>query len=201
MRVARGCVGRGCVGGWLYAVRMPPRVVSVGLDSAHRFSKPPALMISLREGWGVDGDAHAGTTVQHRYLRKKDPAAPNLTQVHLIAAELFDDLDRQGFAVGPGDLGENITTEGIDLISLSEGTRVHVGETAIVEITGLRSPCVLINRFQNGLMKACLGKNEDGTVVRKAGVMGIVIAGGAVSAGDPVRAVAPAGEHRPLRPV
>lgn len=180
---------------------MPPHVTSVGLDPAHRFSKPPALTITLREGWGVEGDAHAGTTVQHRYLRKKDPSAPNLTQVHLIGAELFVDLAEQGFVVGAGDLGENITTAGLDLITLSEGTLLHLGDTAIVEITGLRSPCTLINRFQNGLMKACLSRDENGTLIRKAGVMGIVIAGGAVSPGDPIRAVAPTGAHRPLRPV
>lgn len=175
--------------------------MSVGLDSVHRFSKPPVPSITLREGWGVEGDVHAGTTVQHRYLRKKDPSAPNLTQVHLIGSELFGDLADQGFRVGPGDLGENVTTAGIDLISLAEGTLVHLGDTAIVEITGLRSPCTLINRFQNGLMKACLGRDEEGTLIRKAGVMGVVVAGGLVSPSDLLRAVAPAGAHRPLRPV
>lgn len=180
---------------------MPPRVVSVGLDSAHRFSKPPAPSIALREGWGVEGDAHAGTTVQHRYLRRKNPTAPNLTQVHLIGAELFADLANQGFSVSAGDLGENVTTAGIDLITLSEGTRLHLGATAVVELTGLRSPCTLINTFQNGLMKACLTRDENGTLIRKAGVMGIVLAGGVVTATDPIRCESPPGAHRPLLPV
>jgi MOSC domain-containing protein YiiM len=178
-----------------------PAVVSVSRDTAHRFSKPTVPTIVLVEGWGVEGDVHAGTTVQHRYLKKKDPTAPNRTQVHLLGAELFPELADQGFTVAAGELGENITTAGIDLITLPEGARLHLGDTAVVEITGLRSPCILINRFQKGLMKACISRDGDGTVIRKAGVMGIVVHGGSVSAADPIRVEFPAGKHVALRPV
>jgi MOSC domain-containing protein YiiM len=178
-----------------------PTVVSVSRDTAHRFSKPTVPTISLVEGWGVEGDVHAGPTVQHRYLKKKDPTAPNLTQVHLLGSELFADLAGQGFDVTAGELGENITTAGIDLITLPEGARLHLGATAVVEITGLRSPCTLINRFQQGLMKACISRDGDGTVISKAGVMGIVLRGGPVSPADPIRVELPPGEHVPLRPV
>jgi MOSC domain-containing protein YiiM len=176
-------------------------VVSVSRDSVHRFSKPTVASITLVEGWGVEGDAHAGTTVQHRYHVKKDPTAPNLTQVHLIAAELFDDLASQGFTVTPGELGENVTTVGVDLIALPEGTLLHLGDSAVVRITGLRSPCTLINRFQKGLMKACLSRDGDGTLIRKAGVMAVVVRGGTVSPSTPIRVELPAGEHAPLRPL
>jgi MOSC domain-containing protein YiiM len=173
-------------------------VVSVSRDDKHRFSKPPVTTITLLAGIGVEGDAHAGPTVQHRYLKKKDPTAPNLTQVHFMASELFDELADQGFTVGAGDLGENVTTEGIDLITLPLGTRLHLGATAVVEITGLRSPCSLINRFQAGLMKACITRDGTGKVIRKAGIMGVVVAGGELTAGDDLRVELPGQPHRPL---
>ncbi|MCU1407787.1 MAG: hypothetical protein JWQ43_4090 [Glaciihabitans sp.] len=173
-------------------------VVSVGRDSRHRFSKPPTDTITLVEGYGVEGDAHAGATVQHRYLRRKDPTLPNLTQVHLMASELFEELEGRGFTVTAGQLGENITTRGIDLINLPLHSRLHLGSSATVLVTGLRSPCHLINKFQDGLMKACLGRDEDGLLVRKAGIMGIVLAGGDITAGDGVRVELPVGPRLPL---
>ena len=170
---------------------MPGSVVSVNRDSAHRFSKPPVASVTLIENWGVEGDTHAGVTTQHRYLLKKDPGRANLTQVHLIQSELFTELADSGFAVEPGNLGENVTTAGVDLLTLPLGTRVHLGPDAVVEITGLRSPCSLINKFQNGLMKALVTKDADGHVVRKSGVMGVVVSGGEVTADDEVRIVLP----------
>ena len=180
--------------------RSPGAVVAVSRSATHSFSKPTADAITLIEGWGVEGDAHAGATAQHLYVVKKDPTRANLTQVHLIHRELFAELaDR--FEVGPGDLGENVTTSGVDLLTLPLGTRLHLGDTAVVEVTGLRSPCSKINRFRAGLMKALVAKDDDGGVVRKSGVMGIVVAGGVVRPGDGLRVELPAGEHIALEVV
>jgi MOSC domain-containing protein YiiM len=175
-----------------------PTIVSVSRDDRHRFSKPPVSGITLLTGIGIEGDAHAGLTVQHRYLKRKDPTAPNLTQVHFMPEELFAELAAQGFTVGPGDLGENVTTRGVDLITLPLGTRLHLGEGAVVEITGLRAPCTLINKFQAGLMKACITRDADGHVIRKAGIMGVVVRGGSLTAGATLRVELPAEPHRPL---
>ncbi|TFD74584.1 MOSC domain-containing protein [Cryobacterium fucosi] len=173
-------------------------VVSVSRDDRHRFSKPVVDSIRLIEGCGVEGDAHAGATVQHRYLLARDPTAPNLTQVHLIPAELFAELTTLGYQVTPGELGENVTTLGIDLITLPLGARLHLGDDAVVQVTGLRSPCSEINGFQKGLMKTLISKDASGQVVRKAGVMGIVVQGGTVAAGDEIRVQLPAGEQLSL---
>ncbi|TFC02620.1 MOSC domain-containing protein [Cryobacterium mannosilyticum] len=173
-------------------------VVSVSRDDRHRFSKPAVGSIRLIEGFGVEGDAHAGATVQHRYLVTRDPSAPNLTQVHLIPAELFDELTALGYQVAPGELGENVTTRGIDLITLPLGARLHLGDDAVVQITGLRSPCSEINGFQKGLMKTLISTDAAGRVVRKAGVMGIVVQGGTVAPHDRIRVELPAGEQLPL---
>jgi MOSC domain-containing protein YiiM len=155
-------------------------------------------MIRLIAGHGIEGDAHAGVTVKHRSRVRRNPSAPNLRQVHLLQAELFDELQNAGFRVDPGELGENITTQGIDLLSLPAGTRLHVGQAAIVEVMGLREPCVQIDRFQQGLLKAVVSRNPDGTILRKTGVMGIVIADGDVRPGDTISVSLPAEPHRPL---
>lgn len=173
-------------------------VTAVSRAAHHTFSKPTASDVTLVEGWGVEGDAHAGVTTQHRYLVKKDPGRVNLTQVHLMPAELFDELRGAGFEVSAGQLGENVTVHGIDLIALPLGTRLHLGAEAIVEVTGLRSPCSLINKFQGGLMKALVTKDAAGHVVRKAGIMGVVARGGVVRPGDAIRVELPLGEHTPL---
>ncbi|AMM26889.1 MOSC domain-containing protein [Variovorax sp. PAMC 28711] len=167
----------------------------------HSFSKYAEPSIRLIEGLGVEGDAHAGQTVQHRSRVARNPAAPNLRQVHLLHAELFDELVEAGFAVFPGDLGENITTRGIDLLGLPTGTRLTFGATAVVELTGLRNPCSQIDRFQRGLMAATLAQDADGKLVRKAGVMSVVLVGGDVMAGDPIGIELPAGTSRRLEPV
>jgi MOSC domain-containing protein YiiM len=170
-------------------------VVAVSRSARHTFSKPAALSIRLLAGHGVEGDAHAGVTVKHRSRVARDPSQPNLRQVHLIQAELFEALNARGFNVGPGDLGENVTTRGLDLLSLPRGARLHLGETAIVEVTGLRNPCIQLDRFQEGLTQAVLGRAPDGGLVRKAGIMGVVVATGDVHPGDPIAVAWPAGAH------
>ncbi|CAN5690242.1 MOSC domain-containing protein [soil metagenome] len=178
-----------------------PRVNAVHASDGHSFSKFTEPSITLVEGIGVAGDAHAGLTVKHRSRVAKDPHAVNLRQVHLLHAELFDELIESGFAVFPGDLGENITTRGIDLLALPTGARLAIGRSAVVQLTGLRNPCSQLNRFQPGLMAATLDKDADGRLVRKAGVMSIVIAGGEVRAGDQIGIELPAGKLKRLEPV
>jgi len=178
-----------------------PVVVSVNLQGMHRFSKAPVERIQLITGLGVDGDAHAGVTVQHLSRIRRDPTQPNLRQVHLMHAELFDELAEQGYRVHPGDLGENVTTRGLDLLNLPTGTILKLGQTAEIEITGLRNPCVQIDRFQPGLLKQVLGQDEDGNPIRKAGVMAVVRNGGTVRPHDPIQVELPAEPHRALAPV
>ena len=176
-------------------------VIAVSLRAGHHFSKTPGLGIRLLTGLGVAGDAHMGATVKHRSRVRKDPLAPNLRQVHLMHAELFEELRGKGFVVQPGDLGENVTTSGIDLLALPTGARLHLGAHAVVEVTGLRNPCVQIDNFQNGLMAATLDRDAGGNLVRKAGIMSIVIADGDVQPGDAIGVELPALPHRPLLPV
>ena len=174
------------------------RVVAVCRDAGHAFSKPVVLSIRLLAGLGVAGDAHAGSTVQHRSRVARDPTQPNLRQVHLMGAELFEELAAAGFAVGPGQLGENVTTQGIDLLALPAGARLLLGATAVVAVTGLRNPCQQINAFRPGLMAAVLGRDAAGDLVRKAGVMAVVLAGGEVAVGDAIGVELPAPPHRRL---
>jgi MOSC domain-containing protein YiiM len=176
-------------------------VTAVSEDGRHAFSKPVRDSITLIAGHGVAGDIHAGRTVQHRSRVARDPSAPNLRQVHLIGAELHDELNRLGFRVSAGDMGENITTRGIDLLGLPTGTRLLLGTQAVVEVTGLRNPCVQLDRFRPGLMKAVLERDADGGLVRKAGVMAIVLVGGPVRRGDAISIAYPNGRHEPLQPV
>jgi MOSC domain-containing protein YiiM len=163
-----------------------PRVAAVSRAPEHRFSKTPVPRIRLVAGFGADGDAHGGATVQHRSRVARDPSQPNLRQIHLIHEELFAELARQGFVVRAGDLGENITTRSIDLLALPRATRLHIGPAAVVEITGLRNPCSQLDAFQTGLMAAVLSRDANGALIRKAGVMSIVLAGGEVAAGDTI---------------
>lgn len=178
---------------------MEPKVLSVSQSSKHNFSKDRVDSVLLVKGLGVDGDSHAGTTVQHVFRKKSHPAEPNLRQVHLIQAELFDELEQDGFHVRPGDLGENITTRGIDLLNLPEGTLLRIGPDAVVQVTGLRNPCRQIDRFQPGLLKAVLPRDGKGKIVRKTGIMGIVLSGGRVTVDDEIRAELPAGPPRRLK--
>jgi MOSC domain-containing protein YiiM len=164
-------------------------------------SKPNQKQIHLLAGLGLAGDAHQGETVKHRSRVKRDPSQPNLRQVHLIHAELHDELRNAGFALAPGQMGENITTRGINLLGLPVGTRLHLGETATVEVTGLRNPCAQLDGIAPGLMAATLDRDEHGALVRKAGIMGIVLNDGAVNPGDPIRVELPPEPHRSLEPV
>jgi MOSC domain-containing protein YiiM len=164
-------------------------------------SKAARASIRLLLGLGVKGDAHAGATVQHRSRLKRTPGAPNLRQVHLLHAELHDELAAAGFAVAPGELGENVTTRGVDLLALPAGTRLRLGEDAVVELTGLRNPCAQLDGLQPGLMAATLERDATGQLVRKAGVMAIVVAGGDVRPGDAIAVQFPPTAHRPLEPV
>lgn len=180
---------------------MTPVVIAVSRSPKHTFSKPNQESILLVAGQGVDGDAHQGATTRHRYQVARDPGRPNLRQVHLIHAELFAELAQAGFTVAPGQMGENVTTRGLDLLALPTRARLYLGDQAVVEVTGLRSPCKQIDAFQPGLMAAVLDRDAQGNLVRKSGVMAIVLAGGEVRPGDPIRVELPPGPHTPLEPV
>lgn len=176
-------------------------VTAVSRAPTHAFSKGTVDAIHLFAGLGVAGDAHMGETVKHRSRVAVDPTQPNLRQVHLLHAELHDELGAAGFSVAAGQMGENVTTRGIDLLGLPTGARLHLGAAAVVEITGLRNPCSQIEKFRPGLLAAVLGRDAEGGLVRKAGIMGIVLAGGEVRPGDTIRVVLPPPPHRPLERV
>ena len=176
-------------------------VESVNRSSTHKTVKPNRRSIQLLRGLGVEGDAHHGTMVKHRSRVTRDPKQPNLRQVHLIHAELHDELSEAGFNVTAGQMGENITTRGIDLLSLPRGARLTIGDAAVVEVTGLRNPCSQLERLQAGLMRAVLGRDGQGNLVRKAGVMSIVVSGGEVRPGDPIDVELPPQPHHRLEVV
>ncbi|WP_405940170.1 MOSC domain-containing protein [Streptomyces sp. NBC_00726] len=180
---------------------MSGTVTAVSRNETYSFTKPNRDSVTLLAGLGVDGDVHAGITVKHRSRVAQDPTQPNLRQVHLIHEELFEELRALGFEVAPGAIGENVTTRGIDLLALPVGTLLHLGDEAVVEVTGLRNPCMQIENFQDGLLKQVVGRDEAGNIVRKAGIMSVVTAGGVVRPGDPVRIELPAEPHRPLERV
>jgi MOSC domain-containing protein YiiM len=173
-------------------------VLAVHRRARHTFLKPQQTAIRLLEGLGVDGDAHNGVTVKHRTLVRRDPTAPNLRQVHLIQCELFDELRPAGFTIGPGQIGENITTRGINLLALPTGTMLQLGSTALIQVTGLRNPCRQLDQHQNGLTAALLGRDENGKVIRKAGIMGIVLSGGEIRPGDRISVELPPEPHTTL---
>jgi MOSC domain-containing protein YiiM len=176
-------------------------VTAVSRSAKHTLIKPNQESIRLLIGLGVEGDAHLGATVKHRSRVARDPTQPNLRQVHLIHAELHDELREAGFAVAAGQMGENVTTHGVDLLRLPTGARLRLGAAAIVEVTGLRNPCMQLDRILRGLMAATLGRDENGNLIRKAGIMGVVVAGGEVRPGDPIEIEPPPAPHRPLAPV
>jgi MOSC domain-containing protein YiiM len=176
-------------------------VIAVSRSTTHRFTKLNQESIQLLTGLGVAGDSHMGKTVQHRSRVAVDANQPNLRQVHIIHAELHDELQAAGFAVSAGQMGENITTRGINLLALPTGTRLHLGNKALVELTGLRNPCVQLDQFQAGLMAAVLARDEQGKLIRKAGVMGIVVIGGEVRPGDRIQIELPPEPHQSLERV
>lgn len=173
-------------------------VVAVSRSADYTFSKLNQGSIRLLAGLGVEGDVHSGKKVKHRARVKQNPNQSNLRQVHFIHAELHDELRAQGFKVSPGRMGENITTRGIDLLNLPRGAHLHLGKEAIVEVTGLRNPCEQLDEFQDGLLKACVAKDAEGNIIRKAGIMSIVLVGGEVFPDDPIRIEFPPKPHQPL---
>lgn len=180
---------------------MSQSVISVQRSGDHAFSKQSVETIELVAGLGVDRDAHQGARVQHRSRVAANPAQPNLRQVHLIHSELFDRMANRGFDVGPGDLGENITTRNVALLDLPVGSILKIGPDALVAITGLRNPCSQIDNFQQGLLETVLSREEDGSIVKLAGIMGVVVAGGVVGQGDTIEISLPPKPHRPLQRV
>ncbi len=176
-------------------------ITAVCQSATHTMSKPKVAKIHLLQGLGVKGDAHQGVMVKHRSRVARDPTQPNLRQVHLIHSELHDELRDKGFEIAEGQMGENITTRGIDLLALPKGSRLQLGTNAIVEITGLRNPCLQLDGLQQGLMAAVLDKDSEGNLIRKAGVMTIVLESGDVFPNDIIRVELPALPHEPLNVV
>ena len=176
-------------------------MAAVSRSPGHTLAKPNQDKIRLVAGLGVEGDAHAGATVKHRSRLARFAGTPNLRQVHLIHAELHEELQEKGFLVAAGQMGENVTTRGVDLLALPTGTRLHIGNNAVLEVTGLRNPCAQLDRIQPGLMGATLERDPNGNLVRKAGIMAIVLTAGEVQAGDPIRVELPPEPHQPLAPV
>lgn len=175
----------------------PADVVGVCSASEHNFSKQLTDKIKVIEGLGVNGDCHSGKTIQHRSRVLVDPNQPNLRQVHLLQIELLEELDQKGFEVNPGDLGENITTRGINLLELGRDTLLKIGSDVVLSVTGLRNPCAQIEEFQPGLLNEMVSR-KDGTIIRKAGIMSVALSSGIVSPGDPIEVFRPEGQHVPL---
>lgn len=173
-------------------------MVAVSRDSRHRFTKPVVDEITLVAGRGVDGDAHCGVTVQHRSRVAVDPTQPNLRQVHLVHAELHDELRALGFEIAAGRMGENVTTRGLDLLDLPTGALLRLGPEAVVRVTGLRNPCAQLNGLQPGLLQAVLDRDDQDRIVRKAGIMGVILHGGPVRPGDAIGVDLPDEPHVPL---
>ena len=180
---------------------MQGTVTAVSASATHTFSKENGASIRLVTGLGVEGDAHCGKTVKHRSRVAQDPTQPNLRQVHLIHSELHVELRAGGFVVEAGQMGENITTRGVALLELPTGTLLHLGDTAVVEVTGLRNPCPQLDQFQPGLLAAVLDRDPEGNLVRKAGIMGVVRVGGDVIPGDGIRVELPPQPYRLLERV
>lgn len=176
-------------------------VTAVSMSGGHTMRKPIQESVRLLTGLGVEGDAHLGITVKHRSRVARDPSQPNLRQVHLIHEELHEELRAAGFDVVPGAMGENVTTRGVDLLGLPTGARLKLGASAVVEITGLRNPCGQLNGVQEGLLNATIDRDADGNLIRKAGIMGVVLADGEVRPGDVIEVELPPEPHRPLEPV
>lgn len=177
------------------------KVLAVSSSATHSMQKQNRLFVHLKAGIGIEGDAHSGEKVKHRSRVAKDPDQPNLRQVHLIHSELHDELREKGFHLIPGQMGENITTSGIDLLSLPEGAVLHLGKDAVVRVTGLRNPCTQLDKIQAGLMQAVLDRDPENNLIRKAGIMGVVLTGGPVRPGDSIQVSMPGIPYSPLKPV
>ena len=180
---------------------MGGQVAAVSRDEQYGFSKTTREAVTLLAGLGVEGDVHAGETIRHQFRMTYEPDLPNLRQVHLMHEELFEELALKGYRVSAGQLGENITTRGVDLLGLPTGALLHLGDRAVLEVTGLRNPCAQLDKIRPGLLKATLDKDAEGNLIRKAGIMGVVVTGGLVRKGDPIVVELPPEPHRPLEPV
>jgi MOSC domain-containing protein YiiM len=183
---------------WKGERRVAGIVTAVSISPSHTFTKPNTGVIRLVAGLGIEGDAHLGVTVKHQTLVRSDPTRPNNRQVHLMHAELHEELRDAGFNVEAGTIGENVTTRGIYLLGLPTGTRLHLGRDAVVEVTGLRNPCRQLDAYATGLTAALIGKDEAGNIIRKAGIMSIVLASGEVKPGDAIEVELPPLPHHPL---
>lgn len=170
---------------------MTGKVHAVSLSDKHSIRKFNRSYINIIEGYGVEGDAHAGKKVKHRYIAKKDPDRPNYRQVHLISMEIYRELQQQGFNIDPGEMGENITCSGIDIMNLPKHTILKIGDEVELQVSGMREPCSLLNQIQGGLMKATLDKSGEGELIRKAGIMTVALKGGIVTPDDPIQLVYP----------
>ncbi len=179
---------------------MSASVVAVHRSAEHKFSKETVDAVTVLAGLGVEGDAHMGARVKHRSRVAKDPNQPNLRQVHLVASELLDEVAAKGYTVRPGDLGENVTTQGLDLITLPVGTSLRIGDV-LLTLTGLRNPCVQIDAFADGLQGEMLGRDDTGKLVRKTGVMAVVVRSGEIRPGDEIIVAAPAGNPVPMEKI
>jgi len=177
------------------------KVHSLSSSAQHSFSKHTTHQVEVIKGIGIKGDAHAGVKVKHRSRVAKDPNQPNLRQIHLIHLELLKELVAKGYTVNPGDLGENITTEGISILNLPKDTILKIGENVAIQITGLRNPCHQIDKFQKGLLKEVVGKNDAGDIIRMAGIMAIVLEGGMIKVNDEILVELPALPHQKLERV
>ena len=175
----------------------PGMVLSVARSRSHSFGKDAQLSIQLTKDHGIEGDIHAGPTIRHRYLARQRPDMPNNRQVHLLQSELFQALRSEGFEVGAGDMGENITTRGIDLLSLPLACLLHIGPCAVIELTGVRTPCGAIDKYKKGLKRTMIVRTPRGVGFR-AGVFGVVRTSGEVSRGDVIHVELPHGVLSPL---
>ena len=155
-------------------------VVGLSIDDGHHFSKRAVERVTMVAGVGIEGDVHAGPLVQHRSRVRVDPNQPNLRQVHLIDDAVFAVAASAGFEIDHGDLGENVTVSGLDVHGLAVGTMLRLGESAFVAVTGLRNPCGQINGLRPGLLDV-LRRADGGDIVRRAGIMGVVVRGGEVA--------------------
>lgn len=180
---------------------MTGKVLAVCRSATHTMSKPKVSSLTILKGLGVEDDAHQGITVKHRSRVARDPTQPNLRQVHLIHSELHDELRAKGFDISVGQMGENITTKDIELLDLPKGTMLHIGKTVILEVTGLRNPCYQLDGIQQGLMQAVLDKDSQGNLIRKAGIMTVVLASGKIFVGDEIRVQFPGEPHQRLEVV
>lgn len=176
-------------------------VESVHRSESHDFTKATVEEVVLVAGVGIEGDAHAGATVQHVSRKKKDADRPNLRQVHLVSAELHEELVADGFDLDHGGFGENLVTRGIALGDLPVGTTLALGDDAIIVLTGLRDPCAQIDRHREGLRAAVAFDPGEGPKLFRDGAMAMVVRGGVVRTGDPIGVALPPEPHHPMRKV